>query len=271
MKVKTLARYAVKGLAPDILDSVHIVDDNEGTFPDDRRFALLKYIVDQDETRQRKNLDSSFQKKYETFDDENPKWIHKENFLCAFTAPELMASIDSEYKIIQPASIARQKGKNKTLMMDANDLKHSEEEDTPLQGYSFGVPNDACKNVKDEPQDNAQDPNNYTKDKGRIQRLITLWKRSNTKNDGVDKSGRQHLLGPVDLATFQGRDELATLFSNLSNENLVCVTKSSSSISDSDDSKSQSNTNAKHTHQFGKNISIPYRLHVYMCTCVPCT
>lgn len=233
MKVKVLARYAVKGLAPDILDSVHIVDDNEGTFPDDRRFALLKYIVDQDETRESKNPDSSFQKKYETFDDENPKWIHKENFLCAFTAPELMASIDSEYKFIQPASI----------------------EDTPLEGYSFGIPNDTCRNAKDQLLDNAQDPGNCKQDKDSIQRLLTLWKRSNTKNDGGNKSDRQHLLGPVDLATFQGRDELATFFSNLSNENLVCVTKSSSSIPDSGDSSSQSNTNEKHTHQFGNTKS----------------
>ncbi|KAL7536550.1 hypothetical protein ACHAWF_005506 [Thalassiosira exigua] len=30
---------------------------------------------------------------------EDPEWLQEENFLCAFTAPELLATLDTEYKI----------------------------------------------------------------------------------------------------------------------------------------------------------------------------
>lgn len=53
----------------------------DGTFEDDRRFALL--------------YDTSGEK----FDGEDPEWLHKDNFLCAFTAPELLATLDTEYRV----------------------------------------------------------------------------------------------------------------------------------------------------------------------------
>jgi uncharacterized protein YcbX len=53
-----------------------------GTFPDDRRYALLK------------------QSSSTEFDAQDPKWVHKEHFLCAFTAPQLMASYQSDYEIL---------------------------------------------------------------------------------------------------------------------------------------------------------------------------
>jgi uncharacterized protein len=71
-------RHAVKGLSADSLEqvSLHVGE----TFPDDRRFALLK-----------KDMGS--------FSPNDPEWLHKENFLCAFTAPKLMASLDCSYRM----------------------------------------------------------------------------------------------------------------------------------------------------------------------------
>jgi len=57
------------------------LNGGDGTFEDDRRFALL--------------YDTSG----ERFDGEDPRWLHKENFLCAFTAPELLATLETEYRV----------------------------------------------------------------------------------------------------------------------------------------------------------------------------
>ncbi len=81
--ITDLARYAIKGLSGDHLESVLIPRGGVQTFPDDRRFALLK------ETNRDK------------FDADDPEWLHKENFLCAFSAPELMASYRSHYEIVE--------------------------------------------------------------------------------------------------------------------------------------------------------------------------
>ncbi|VEU39647.1 unnamed protein product [Pseudo-nitzschia multistriata] len=81
--VTDLARYAIKGFSGDLLDSVLIPGGGVQTFPDDRRYALLK------------------QKNKEKFDEKSPEWLHKENFLCAFSAPELMASFRSHYEIVE--------------------------------------------------------------------------------------------------------------------------------------------------------------------------
>ncbi|KAL7506362.1 hypothetical protein ACHAXN_003659 [Cyclotella atomus] len=81
MNIKSLHRYAVKGLSGDSLQNIPF-QPGDGTFQDDRRFALL--------------FDTSGDTKFDVHD---PNWLHKENFLCAFTAPELLASLDSEYRI----------------------------------------------------------------------------------------------------------------------------------------------------------------------------
>ena len=82
--VTDLARYAIKGLSGDKLSSVLIPNDGGvQTFPDDRRFALLK----------RKNIDK--------FDENDPQWLFKGDFLCAFTAPELLACFHSKYEIVE--------------------------------------------------------------------------------------------------------------------------------------------------------------------------
>lgn len=81
--VTGLFRHAVKGLSADSLESVRIAHSRD-TFPDDRRFALL------------------YEKNQDKFEESNPDWLHKENFLCAFTDPRLMARYEAEYRIVQP-------------------------------------------------------------------------------------------------------------------------------------------------------------------------
>lgn len=88
-QVTGLYRYPVKGLSEDVLDHVTIASAGE-TFPDDRRFALLK------ESKQ--NLWKG------GTDGEDTNWLHKENFLCTFTAPELLAQYQSSYQIVFPSS-----------------------------------------------------------------------------------------------------------------------------------------------------------------------
>jgi uncharacterized protein YcbX len=85
-KVTNLYRYAVKGLEADSVEQVTITQAGE-TFPDDRRFALMKTS----------KMEQYWQAPEE---DESQKWVHKENFLCAFTAPKLMAGFQSSYKIV---------------------------------------------------------------------------------------------------------------------------------------------------------------------------
>lgn len=75
-----LYRYAVKGLSADALESVRIAKAYD-TFPDDRRFALL------------------YDKNMEKWDEDSPEWLHKENFLCAFTNPKLLSQYEASYQI----------------------------------------------------------------------------------------------------------------------------------------------------------------------------
>lgn len=79
IEVLSLYRYAIKGLSGDPLLTIQNLEPSDA-FPDDRRFALLK--------EKGNKL---------VFDEENPQWLHKENFLCAFTSPSLMSTFDTQY------------------------------------------------------------------------------------------------------------------------------------------------------------------------------
>lgn len=61
-KIKSLHRYAIKGLAGDVVSSMKLYN-GDGTFEDDRRFALL-YVND-------------YNNDMIKFDEDNPKWLHK--------------------------------------------------------------------------------------------------------------------------------------------------------------------------------------------------
>ena len=65
--IKSLHRYAIKGLAGDVVSSMKLYD-GDGTFEDDRRFALL-YVND-------------YNNDMIKFDEDNPKWLHKVGILA---------------------------------------------------------------------------------------------------------------------------------------------------------------------------------------------
>mmetsp|Transcript_22896 Transcript_22896/g.50856 ORF Transcript_22896/g.50856 Transcript_22896/m.50856 type:complete len:401 (+) Transcript_22896:91-1293(+) len=205
MEVVSLTRFPVKGLGPSLLDSVHIQGSGE-TFPDDRRFALLKKV----------NVDK--------FDSANPEWLFKGNFLCAFTAPELMARYECEYRIIEAGGSS------------------SDEE----RGSS-GTHNVRCRQSCGAPWDDvdgASKRNTNTK----IQRLLTVWERD--ENGKSQKASSSPVLGPVDLATDLGKEETGAFFSQKIGEDVVCVTakQAQSKVSDS-------RSITAHNHQFGNTSS----------------
>ena len=86
--VTGLHRHAVKGLSADSLESVNIAEAYD-TFPDDRRFALL------------------YEKNADKFEASAPDWLHKDNFLCAFTNPTLMAKYEASYEILPSSTTTK--------------------------------------------------------------------------------------------------------------------------------------------------------------------
>ena len=161
MTITKLLRYAVKGLSGDELSSVTITH-SEKTFPDDRRFALFK------------------ESSPLVFDENDPQWLHKENFLCAFSDPEMMADFQSSYEIVK------------------------------------------CEESSE------------------IKRLLTLRRKCEGGEDS--RVEYKHVLGPVDLNTEAGREELSDFFAqpHLANQKLQCISQQMS---------------ADHTHQFGNTSS----------------
>jgi len=160
MTITKLLRFAVKGLSGDELSSVAITPSDK-TFPDDRRFALFK------------------ESSPLVFDEIDPEWLHKENFLCAFSDPEMMAGFQSSYEIVK------------------------------------------CEESSE------------------IKRLLTLRRKCEGGDSRVEY---KHVLGPVDLNTEAGREELSNFFAqpNLANQRLKCISQQIST---------------DHTHQFGNTSS----------------
>lgn len=237
MKVTSLARYAVKGLSPDMLHSVHIATDGEGTFPDDRRFALLK--SKNDDTDDDDDEDDDGDGAAVTFDVDKPEWIHKQNFLCAFTAPKLMATLDCEYKIVRMAAAGD------TTISSGGGGGIGTTSSSTTAAFSFGLPNDGAEESARSDASTATSGGGGGDDDTAVdRRLLTIWKRQPPSSPQPKPSKQRTsppLLGPVDLSSSYGRDELATFFSKLSptKQRVVCVSKRD------DDDKGH------HTHQFG--------------------
>lgn len=80
VKVIGLYRYPVKGMSADSLEAVVVQQAGE-TFSDDRRYALL------------------WNKNANKWNEKEPEWLHKENFLCAFTAPKLFSEFVTSYQM----------------------------------------------------------------------------------------------------------------------------------------------------------------------------
>ena len=165
VEIAGLYRYPVKGLSGDTVEHVLLQNAAE-TFPDDRRYALL------------------WKKNEEKWNDSDPEWIHKENFLCAFTAPKLFAQFVTSYQIVS--------NKDSSSCFPCDKVNKGEDEDQP-------------------------------------QRLLTVKERST----------KEVVLGPVDLQTAEGREQLAKFFGEKSGKDVICVTA----------------TGADHKHQFGNTSS----------------
>jgi len=79
--VSSLDRYAVKGLERDELSHVDLTSGS--AFPYDRAYALI--------FERNPGPDAGL------YDPLAPSWLHKSNFLCAFTSNELMGSFDTAF------------------------------------------------------------------------------------------------------------------------------------------------------------------------------
>jgi uncharacterized protein YcbX len=198
-EIKGLYRHAVKGLSADSMDKVYV--GTSETFPDDRRFALLK--------KENKVL----------FDPEQPQWIHKQNFLCSFSDPQLMAKYRAKYSL-QVSSV----------------------------DYSYGVPCDQVITVPPPATAPAAATTAAATGDTPTPKILELYQRSTD----------QLVLGPLNLSTTQGQAELADFFSKLSGTPLTCVSadvNTSTSTTYKDNSNSNSNSNSQHKHQFGNTGS----------------
>lgn len=165
-KITGLYRFPVKGLSPDSLESV-VIKPGEGTFADDRRFALLW----------RKNANK--------WNDKDPEWLHKENFLCTFTAPKLFSEYSTSYEIVG----------------EENSNDYAGSSSSSLEGNVAAT----------------------------AQRLLTV---KNRLTNSI-------VLGPIDLSTVEGREQLAHYFGRKSGKDLVCMSAASDT----------------HSHQFGNTSS----------------
>jgi uncharacterized protein YcbX len=164
--VTGLFRHAVKGLSADALTSVNFQQANEA-FPDDRRFALL------------------YQKHQDKFQENDPKWLHKENFLCAFTAPKLFSRYEASYQLHQKL----------------NSLSEGQSLSSHPSLLTYGNPADVVEMIDSAVADRT------------VHRWLTLRERA---TNGL-------VLGPVDLSTASGREALADFFAIQSGQSVVCV------------------------------------------------
>lgn len=137
ISVTELYRYAVKGLSGDPLTSV---DLSSGRFPDDRRYALLKASREWPEG----------------------EWLHKDNFLCAFTRPQLLASLHSSYqngilelasresqeRVLGPLDLTKLQGREE-LAAYMSELSGEEVHCIQSETFHFGNTSSGIKNRKD--------------------------------------------------------------------------------------------------------------------------
>jgi uncharacterized protein YcbX len=202
--VTDLYRYAVKGLGADSVEQVTICQQGE-TFPDDRRFALMKTSKMEEfwappvQPEEGASISASTS-------NAKQEWVHKENFLCAFTAPALMAGFQTSYKIVSAEPHI-----SRCLPSDA-----------PIVSSSASSSSDSP-----------------------TQRLLEIYNRSTG----------QHLLGPVDLATEEGRQALALFLSAQSGQDVTCVSAGSESNEADANTAIATPQAPTHTHQFGNTGS----------------
>ena len=106
-KVTHLWRYAVKGLGPDEFQTVQL--KRHGGMPSDRVWALhFDSLPDPKEPDPEAPIDR--------FDPQKPRWVHKQCFLAAFTAGELLAEFDTAFDDATQTLRVRRRHDQKTLL-----------------------------------------------------------------------------------------------------------------------------------------------------------
>jgi uncharacterized protein len=115
--VDGLYRYACKGLSADSLERVTFFQPGDA-FPDDRIYALLKIDAQQQQQQQGQ------------FDPENPQWLHKENFVCAFSAPKFLAQFESRYNHDTKCLSLYQRSSSRS-MDDGNNINNNNNSQSP--------------------------------------------------------------------------------------------------------------------------------------------
>ena len=139
--VAGLQRYAVKGLSPDQLETVKLTGSS---FPDDRRYAL-------------------WQTRKEPWQEDT--WLHKDNFLCAFTHPHALAQYITSYNDsdndnsftvrdratgqirLGPVALATEAGRNQLAAFVTQETGVSVQCITSAEGkFQFGNTSSATKN-----------------------------------------------------------------------------------------------------------------------------
>ena len=103
--IAQLWRYAVKGLDRDEFESVHLVTGSG--LANDRRWAM--HYRDPDRSTSLALLETSF-------DPASPKWLHKSNFLCAYSAPETLGKYETSYSDESDVLTVRRRGAGQQLL-----------------------------------------------------------------------------------------------------------------------------------------------------------
>lgn len=235
MKVVSLHRYAVKGLSGDALSHVYVQSAGE-TFPDDRRYALKTIQPSAAAAAAAVSSSDCFQE---------GEWRHKGEFVCAFTAPELLAHLQTSYSV------------------------HS---NLPASDHSRAYPWDA-------PSNN----NNHHHRHHRACRTSSTTTNNNNKSNTVlirrllsirDRcTGLSLVHPPLDLAVDRDRRRLSDFLGAYTNRDVVCwvatgaTTTTTTRTTDSTDTTAGSEEttttvrgevlqgNRLHTHQFGNTSS----------------
>jgi uncharacterized protein YcbX len=221
MIVTSLNRYAVKGLSGDALTSVELHWPGE-TFPDDRRFALLR----RQRGKRKDDEEEEQQQQQQRGAEFRPgTWLHKENFLCAFTEPELLSRLKTSYSI------------QSSVPSDETTGDGQNDDNIPIV-LSRAYPNDA-----------APVTNSLKDGTGpRVRRLLTV----------RDRRSGILLMPTLDLSLREHRNRLQDFLSDYSRQEVVCVTADDYDLDRGSTSSSEEDFTSfdrRHLHQFGNTSS----------------
>ena len=228
-KVVGLFRYAVKGLTGDNLEQFHdgsVQLDVGEAFPDDRRYAFLKRKKNENKSKS-KNNDMSNDMKTNIddiddgpqFDPTNPVWLHKQNFLCAFSDPEFMAQFLSKYD-------------HTTTLLDLY-----------RRTYTF--------NTKDDDEDDDGERNDHNNDK---QLLVPLLKSVDLSSESDRQRLADFFTKELKKERMKNSKEKGDEENDDDFDKLICVTAVSPVLSSSSLSTLNKDSDV-HSHQFGNTSS----------------